>query len=268
MAVDSSAKVHDTAIIEDGAEIGANCDIGPYAVVGPDVRLLGGVKLHSHAVVHGYTEIGDQTEIFPFASIGHMPQDLKFSGERTQLIVGKRNRIREHVTMNPGTEGGGGVTKVGDNGLYMMSCHVGHDCIVGNNVIIANNVALGGHCIIEDHVVIGGLAGIHQFTRIGRGAMIGGLAGVVSDVIPYGTVLGERASLGGLNLIGLKRAGVGREDVDGLRQAYKLLFNTGKPLSDAIEDVRGMAADNALIEEVLAFIGEAGKRRITTPQDT
>ncbi|MEO1563128.1 MAG: acyl-ACP--UDP-N-acetylglucosamine O-acyltransferase [Pseudomonadota bacterium] len=267
MAVDPSAKVHPTAVIEDGASIGANAEIGPFAVVGPEVVLGADVKLHSHAVVHGWTEVGDGTAIFPFASIGHMPQDLKFGGERTQLTIGKRNRIREHVTMNPGTEGGGGITRVGDDGLYMMGVHVGHDCIVGNNVILANNASLGGHCVIEDNVVIGALAGVHQFTRVGRGAMIGGLAAVVADVIPYGTVIGERAYLGGLNLVGLKRAGVDRDLVDGLRRAYKDLFQSKQPLAEAVERLRSGKEENALIAEVLDFIDGSGKRRITTPDD-
>ena len=267
MAIDPSAKLHSAAIIEDGAEVGPNCDIGPFAVVGPEVKLGEGVKLHSHAVVHGQTEIGDRTEIFPFASIGHQPQDLKFSGEKTQLIVGKRNTIREHATMNPGTEGGGGVTRVGDDGLFMMGTHVGHDCVVGNNVILVNNVALAGHCVIEDNVVIGGMAGIHQFTRIGKGAMIGALSMVVADVIPYGTVMGDRASLEGLNLVGLKRSGQNRDHVDGLRHAFKELFQSGLSLSDAVTEMRKENSDNPLIEEVLSFIESAGKRRVTTPRD-
>ncbi|MEO0343487.1 MAG: acyl-ACP--UDP-N-acetylglucosamine O-acyltransferase [Pseudomonadota bacterium] len=267
MSIDPTAQIHPQAVVEDGATVGPGCDIGPFAVVGSEVKLAAEVKLHSHAVVHGWTEIGDKTTVFPFASIGHMPQDLKFGGERTQLIIGKRNRIREHVTMNPGTEGGGGVTRVGDDGLFMMGVHIGHDCVVGDNVILANNASLGGHSVIEDNVVIGALAGIHQFTRVGRGAMIGGLAAVVSDVIPYGTVIGERAYLGGLNLIGLKRGGVDRELVDGLRHLYKDLFETDRPVKEALDVVRGRAEDNALVAEVIAFIDAAGKRRITTPQD-
>ncbi|MEM9715895.1 MAG: acyl-ACP--UDP-N-acetylglucosamine O-acyltransferase [Pseudomonadota bacterium] len=268
MAIDPSAVIHKMAVVDENATIGPNCDIGPFAVVGPDVVLGANVKLHSHAVVEGWTELGDETVVFPFASIGHMPQDLKFGGEKTQLIVGKRNRIREHVTMNPGTEGGGGITHVGDDGLFMMGVHVGHDCTVGNHVILANNASLGGHSVIEDHVVIGALAGVHQFTRVGRGAMIGGLAAVVSDVIPYGTVIGERAHLGGLNLVGLKRSGIDRELIDGLRHAYKSMFLSDKAVTEAIEDVRDAAADNHLIAEILDFIDAAGKRRITTPSDT
>ena len=268
MVVDPSAKVHGAAIIEDGAEIGADCDIGPFAVVGPNVKLGNGIKLHSHAVVHGFTKIGDETEIFPFASIGHQPQDLKFAGEKTRLILGKRNTIREHATMNPGTEGGGGVTQVGDGGLFMMGTHVGHDCLIGNDVTLVNNVALGGHCVIGDNVIIGGMAGIHQFTRIGKGAMIGALSMVVSDVIPYGTVMGERASLEGLNLVGLKRAGVKRDQVDGLRHAFKELFESGMSLSDAVAEMRKEGLNNPLIDDVLSFIEAAGKRRLTTPKDS
>ena len=268
MSIDPTAQIHRTAVIEDGAKIGAGVEIGPFAVVGPEVALDDNVKLHSHAVVAGWTTIGEGTSIFPFASIGHMPQDLKFGGEKTQLIIGKRNRIREHVTMNPGTEGGGGVTSVGDDGLYMMGVHVGHDCVVGNRVILANNASLGGHCVIEDNVVIGALAGVHLFTRVGRGAMIGGLAAVVADVIPYGTVIGERASLGGLNLVGLKRAGIDRELVDGLRHAYRDMFQSGKPLSEAVDEMKTTETDNPLIQDLLTFIDGSGKRRITTPAET
>lgn len=267
MAIDQSAKIHKMAVIEDGAVIGPDCEIGAFAVVGPDVTLGRGVKLHSHAVVDGWTEIGDETVVFPFASIGHIPQDLKFGGEKTQLIIGARNRIREHVTMNPGTEGGGGITRVGDDGLFMMGVHVGHDCQVGNNVILANNASLGGHSVIEDHVVIGALAGVHQFTRVGRGAMIGGLAAVVADVIPYGTVIGERAYLGGLNLVGLKRSGMDRDLVDGLRHAYKDLFQNDFSVADAVKTLREKSDENQLVDEVLSFIEGAGKRRITTPKD-
>ena len=267
MAIDPSAQVHPSAVIEDGAVVGPDCSIGAFAVVGPDVKLGTKVKLHSHAVVHGLTEIGDETEVFPFASLGHAPQDLKYAGERTQLIIGKRNTIREHVTMNPGTEGGGGITRIGDGGLYMMGVHIGHDCVVGNSVILANNASIAGHVVIEDRVVIGGLAGVHQFTRLGRGAMIGAGAMVVSDVIPYGTVVGPRASLEGLNLIGLKRSGMDRDLVDGLRHAFKDLFEGGVSLSDAVSEMRREGVDNDLVEEVLTFIDAAGKRRVTTPKD-
>ena len=268
MTIDPSANIHRTAVIEDGAVIGAACTIGAFAVVGPDVTLGTGVELKSHSVVEGWTEIGDGTVIFPFASIGHIPQDLKFGGERSKLKIGKRNRIREHVTMNPGTEGGGGITQVGDDGLYMMGVHVGHDCIVGDNVILANNASLGGHCIIEDHVVIGALAGVHQFCRVGHGAMIGGLAAVVADVIPYGTVMGERATLEGLNLVGLKRRGAEKSEINGLRNAYKLLFSGSGSLRDRAATMQMEYASNALVQDVTSFILEDSSRHISTPKNS
>jgi UDP-N-acetylglucosamine acyltransferase len=265
MSIDQSARIHASSVIEEGASIGANADIGPFCHVGPEVTLGAGVVLKSHVVVTGWTDVGDDTVIFPFASIGHIPQDLKFGGERSKLEIGKRNRIREHVTMNPGTVGGGGLTKVGDDGLFMMSVHVGHDCIVGNHVILANNASLGGHCIIEDNVVIGALAGVHQFCRIGRGAMIGGLAAVVADVIPMGMVQGDRASLDGLNLVGLKRAGVEKSHINGLRAAFKDVFMADKNVKETIEDARAKYGDNPLVAEMITFITSETSRSLTTP---
>lgn len=266
MSVHESAEIHRMAVVEDGAVIGPKCKIGAFAVVGPEVTLGEGVELKSHAVVEGWTEVGDGTIIFPFASIGHMPQDLKFGGERTKLEIGKRNRIREHVTMNPGTEGGGGLTKVGDDGLYMMGVHIGHDCIVGNEVVLANNASLGGHCIIEDNVIMGALSGVHQFCRVGRGAMIGGLAAVVADVIPFGTVMGERASLEGLNLVGLKRRGSEKNDINGLRSAFKLLFTGKGSLRERAGTMQLEYASNTLVQDVTDFILEDSSRHITTPK--
>lgn len=266
MSVHGSAKIHRMAVVEDGAVVGRNCKIGAYSVVGADVVLGECVELKSHVVVEGWTRVGDGTVIFPFASIGHIPQDLKFGGERTKLEIGKRNRIREHVTMNPGTEGGGGLTKIGDDGLFMMSVHVGHDCIVGNEVVLANNASLGGHCLIEDHVVMGALSGVHQFCRVGRGAMIGGLAAVVADVIPYGTVMGNRASLEGLNLVGLKRRGLEKDEINGLRTAFKQLFEGKIALRERAEILQLEYASNALVQEVMSFILKEGGRRITVPK--
>jgi UDP-N-acetylglucosamine acyltransferase len=265
MAVHESAEIHRMAVVEEGAKIGPNCKIGAFAVVGPEVTLGAGVELKSHAVVAGWTDVGEGTVIFPFASIGHAPQDLKYAGERTKLEIGKRNRIREHVTMNPGTEGGGGLTKTGDDCLFMMSVHVGHDCLVGNHVILANNASLGGHCVVEDYVIIGALSGVHQFCRIGRGAMIGGLAAVVADVIPYGTVVGERATLEGLNLVGLKRRGSEKNDINGLRSAFKLLFNGTGSLRERAASLQLEYASNALVQDVTDFILEDSNRHITTP---
>lgn len=267
MSISDTAVVHSTAVIENGATIGDGCQIGPYCIVGKDVTLGARVELKSHIVVEGWTDIGDDTVIFPFSSIGHIPQDLKFGGERTKLEIGARNRIREHVTMNPGTEGGGGLTKIGDDGLFMVGIHVGHDCIIGNHVIMANNASLGGHCIISDNVIIGALAGVHQFCRVGRGAMIGGLAAVVADVIPFGTVVGKRATLEGLNLVGLKRRGAAKDDIQGLRAAYKTLFTGDGVLRDKAASLREQADDNALIEEVLDFILSESGRSISVPSE-
>ena len=212
-----------SAVIEDGARIGDGCRVGPFCHVGPQVVLADGVELKSHVVVTGDTWIGADTVVFSFSVIGEIPQDLKFRGESTRLVIGKRNRIREHVTMNGGTEGGGGVTRIGDDGLFMAGCHIAHDAILGDRVIVVNNAAVAGHCIIEDDVLIGGLAGIHQFVRIGRGAIIGAVTMVTNDVIPYGLVQAPRGVLDGLNLVGLKRRGVTRADITALRAAFQML---------------------------------------------
>ncbi|WP_319637544.1 acyl-ACP--UDP-N-acetylglucosamine O-acyltransferase [Roseitranquillus sediminis] len=210
-------------MIEEGAVLGDGVIVGAFSMVGPDVRLAAGVELKSHVVLTGRTEIGESTVIFPFASVGEIPQDLKYRGELTRLIVGARCRIREGVTMNTGTEGGGGVTRVGDDCLFMTGAHVGHDAQVGDRVIVANQSALAGHVVVEDDVIIGGLSGIHQFVRIGRGAIIGAVTMVTNDVIPYGLVQAPRGMLDGLNLVGLKRKGVARSDITALRAAYQML---------------------------------------------
>ena len=199
MAFDPTATIHPSSVIEPGAKIGAGVRIGPFCVVGPDVRLADRVELKSHVVVAGDTSVGEDSVIFSFASIGEIPQDLKFDGEKTQLIIGARNRIREHVTMNTGTEQGGGVTRVGDDGLFMAGCHIAHDCIIGNRVIVVNNSACAGHCVLDDDVIVGGLSGIHQWVRVGRGAIICALSMVTNDVIPHGLVQGPRGELDGLN---------------------------------------------------------------------
>ncbi len=265
MSIDPSAQIHPTSVVEDGAVIGPDCKIGPLCTIGPEVMLGAGVELKSHVALAGWTHIGDGTTIWPFASIGHRPQDLKFAGERTQLVIGKNNMIREHVTMNPGTEGGGGVTRVGDGGLYMMGVHVGHDCMVGNGVVLANNASLGGHCIIGDNVVIGALAGVHQFCRIGRGAMIGGLAAVVSDVIPFGTVMGDRASLAGLNLVGLRRRGADKAEIQGLRAAFTELFSGDGSLHERAAEISARYPQNSLVQTVTEFMSSETSRHFTTP---
>src|SRR5271154_1034805 len=215
--------IHPSAIVDASAEIAASVSIGPYCVVGPKVVLGERVRLISHVVVDGITSVGDGTVIYPFASIGQRPQDMKYKGEASRLIVGRENQIREHVSMNPGTEGGGMVTRVGSHGLFMVGSHVAHDCQIGDHVILVNNVALGGHVAIGDYAIIGGNSAVHQFVRIGKQVMVGGMTGVENDVIPYATVTGNRAHLSGLNLVGLKRRGFSREDIHDLRNAYRML---------------------------------------------
>ncbi len=264
--IDSTAIVHPSAIIEPGAVIGAGCKIGAYSVVGHEVTLGDGVELVSHVALNGVTTIGAGTKIWPFASIGSQPQDLKFDGERTVLNIGCNNTIREYVTMNPGTQGGGGVTQVGDGNLFMMMVHVGHDCVVGSNIVFANSVALGGHAVIGDNAVIGGLAGIHQFCRVGQGAMIGTGATVVNDVIPYGTVVSQRGTLGGLNLIGLKRRGAAKDQMNELRRIYKTLFGPEGNLLDRARLLEAEASDNPLVQDVLEFVLSNSDRSFCTPE--
>ncbi len=267
MTETSAAAIHPTAVIEDGARIGAGVRIGPFCVVGPDATLGDEVELVSHVAVAGVTTIGRGTKIWPFASIGHQPQDLKYAGERTELVIGARNMIREHVTMNPGTSGGGGVTRVGDGCLFMMSAHVGHDCQIGNGVVFANNATLAGHVQVGDHVIIGGLSAVHQFCRIGRGAMVGGVTGVERDVIPYGSVLGARAYLGGLNLIGLKRRGVPREVIHGVRSAFREIFHGDGSLSERAAAAGLKYGDNDIVREIVDFIAADSSRSFCTPPD-
>lgn len=258
-----SPRIHPSAVIEDGAEIADGAIVGPFCVVGKDVKLAAGVELKSHVVVTGDTSIGEDTVIWPSACIGEIPQDLKFGGEKTRLEVGKRNRIREGVTMNTGTKGGGGVTKVGDDCLFMTGAHVAHDAIVGNNVIVANQGAIAGHCIIEDNVIIGGLAGIHQFVRVGRGAIIGAVTMVTNDVIPYGLVQSPRGELDGLNYVGLKRKGVDRADITALRAAYQMLRQGDGAFQDRAKRLHE-ETDSDYVREVVDFIlGDSGRSFLT-----
>lgn len=260
-------EIHPTAIVEDGAVIGENVRIGPYSIVGPDVTLADGVILEAHVAVAGHTSIGPETHIFPFASIGHKPQDLKFAGEVTRLEIGANNQIREHVTMNPGTEGGGGITRVGDNCLFMVGAHVGHDCQVGNHAILANNATLAGHVELDDFVILGGLSAVRQWSRIGTGAIVGGMTGVEFDVIPYGSVIGDRARLAGLNLIGLKRKGVPRDQIHALRAAYRALFEVEDgTLRSRAEAVAAEQEAQPLVKTVTDFILEKEDRRFCTPR--
>lgn len=259
--------IHSTAVVDPAAQLGAGVKIGPYCVVGKDVVLGDGVQLMSHVVVDGRTTLGDGTVVFPFASLGTKPQDLKYKGEPSTLEIGKRNQIREYVTMNPGTEGGGMVTRVGDNCLFMMSAHVAHDCIVGNNVIMANNATLAGHVTVGDFVIIGGLSAIQQFVRLGDHAMIGGMSGVENDVIPYGLVKGERAYLAGLNLVGLERRGFDREAIRALRGAYRMLFAAEGTMAERLDEVAGHYQNQPLIDSVLGFIRDRDNRPLCQPAD-
>ena len=256
--------IHKTAIINNKAKISKSAEIGPYAVIGPNVVIEANVKIHSHVNINGNTIIGKNNQIYPFASIGNDPQDLKYNGEETKLIIGENNKIREYVTINPGTVGGGGITSIGNNCLLMISSHIAHDCKVGNGVIIANNVPLGGHVIIEDNVVIGGNSAVQQFTRIGKMAMIGGMTGVLHDVIPYGLSTGNRNSLQGLNLIGLRRAKFDNKDILGLSEAYKEIFAT-KNINENISNLNGSFKENPLVKNVIDFITKDKKRSICTP---
>ncbi|MEE2944925.1 MAG: acyl-ACP--UDP-N-acetylglucosamine O-acyltransferase [Pseudomonadota bacterium] len=265
MGISSKAEIHPSAVIEEGAQIAAGCKVGPFSLVGPQVVLHEGVELKSHVVVTGDTEVGEDTVIFPFSVIGEIPQDLKFKGEASKLIIGKRNRIREGVTMNCGTEGGGGVTKVGDDGLFMHGCHVAHDAQIGDHVILVNSVAIAGHCIIEDHVIVGGLSGVHQFVRIGKGAIIGALSMVTNDVIPYGLVQGPRAQLDGLNLVGLKRSGVAREDITALRAAFQMLAQ-GEGSFMARRTRLGEESDSSYVQDIVEFVLGNSDRSFLTPQ--
>ena len=259
-------QIHPTAVIEEGAILGSNIKIGPYCVIGAHVKLADGVELKSHVVVDGYTSIGEGTVVWPFASLGHQPQDLKFKGEKSTLVIGKNNKIREHVTMNPGTEGDKMKTVVGDNCLFMMSSHVAHDCIVGNNVILANNATLAGHVEVGDFSIIGGLSAVHQFVRIGPYAMIGGMSGVEHDVIPFGLVKGERAQLAGLNYIGLERRGFTKEQVQNLLKAFRQLFDGEGTLADRTKKVANDFGDEQAVMRVIDFILAKEGRSVLQPR--
>lgn len=262
-------QVHPAAIVEPGAELGPGVVVGPWCHVGPRVRLGAGVVLVSHVVVDGLTEIGEGTKVWPFACLGARPQDLKFAGEDTRLVIGRNNMIREYVTMNPGTSGGTGLTSVGDGCLFMVSSHVGHDCSVGNGVIVANNAPLGGHVTVGDRAIIGGNAAIHQFARIGTGAIVGGLTGVERDVIPYGSATGDRARLVGLNLVGLRRAGVSRERIATLKAAYEAIFNVAESggLAERARRAAETWGEEPLVRTVCDFILEGSSRSFTTPRE-
>ena len=255
--------ISDKAIIEKNAFIDPSATVGPFSIIGKEVKIGKNVRVSSHVVITGDTSISEGCEIFPFSSIGTYPQDLKFKGEKTKLIVGKNNKIREYVTINPGTEHGGGLTKIGDNCLFMISSHIAHDCKIGNNVILANNVAIAGHVEIEDNVIIGGNSAVQQFTRIGRMAMIGGMTGVEKDIIPYGLAIGNRSHLEGINLIGLKRAGYSSEEINALNQSVKFIFSNNL-LKDGIEEAKKFSKFKT-VKDIISFLEKSEKRPICRP---
>ena len=256
--------IHPSAVIEDGAVIGAGCAIGPFCHVGPEVVLADGVVLKSHVVLTGDTHIGPDTVVFSFSVLGEVPQDLKYAGEKTRLRIGARNRIREHVTINTGTGHGGGETRIGDDGLFMAGCHIAHDARIGDRVIVVNSSAVAGHCVIEDDVIIGGLVGVHQWVRIGRGAIIGAVTMVTNDVIPYGLVQGPRGALDGLNLVGLKRRGVGRGDITALRAAFGVLKDGEGAFVDRARSLQS-EDQSPYVQELIDFVLGASDRQFLTP---
>ena len=258
--------IHKTAIISKTAKIDDNVVIGPYSVIGPNVKISNNTIIHSHVNIVGNTSIGSENEIFPFASIGTPPQDLKYKGEKNSLIIGDNNKFREYVNINPGTEQGGGVTKIGNNNLFMVYCHVAHDCTVLNNIVLANNVQVGGHVFIENNAIIGGSCAVHQFSRIGESSMIGGMTGVLSDVIPFGLSLGNRNSLAGLNLIGLRRAKVSNENIKIIQEAYNVIFKSANFRSN-IENLKSDIKKNQFVSKIIDFINSDKKRAIAVPEN-
>lgn len=257
--------IHPSAIVDPAARIAGNVEIGPFCVIGPNVSIGAGTVLKSHVVVEGHTSIGENCHVFPFASLGHAPQDLKYAGEPSTLVIGDNNTIREYVTMNPGTKDGGMETVVGNNCLFMVSSHVAHDCRVGNNVIMANNATIAGHVVVGDHAIIGGLAAVHQFVRIGDHAIIGGMSGVENDVIPYGRVKGERAHLAGLNLIGLERRGFGKDSIRMMQRAFNQMFGEEGTLEDRLESVARDFANDDTIMRIVTFAREKTKFPLCQP---
>ena len=260
--------IHHTSIISEKAILGSNVIIGPYCIINENVKIGNNVNLKAHVYIDGNTTIGDNCTFFPYCSIGTSPQDLKYKGEKSKLKIGNNNIFREYVTVNPGTEGGGLITVIGDNCLFMISAHVAHDCIIGNNVIMVNNASLAGHVILEDYAIMGALSGAHQFCRIGKHSMIGGLSGVDSDVIPYGTVIGNRAYLSGLNIIGLKRRGFSKDVIQDLRKAYGVLFSSQEGIfSDRVKEVSEEFSDNEPIQEIVQFLKSEKTRSICKPKN-
>lgn len=265
----SKSIIHTTSDISPNSKIGTNVEIGPFCQIGPDVVIGDNVKLHSHIVIDGQTTVGSNCEIYPFASLGKIPQVANFQDpeKNSKLIIGENNRIREHVTMHSGTEAGGWVSQVGDNGLYMAGSHIAHDCIIGDDVIFANNATLGGHCTIGEGAILGGLTAVHQFVRIGRKAFIGGMSGVEHDVIPYGMAIGHRAGLGGLNIVGLKRSGFEREEIHELRSAYLKIFAENDTLKERVDNVEKEFSGNSCVAEIVEFIRNESSRALCVPRE-
>jgi UDP-N-acetylglucosamine acyltransferase len=260
-------EIHPTAILDNGAELAEDVTVGPYCVVGARVRLGPRVRLHSHVIVRGETTIGEATEVFPFAVVGMEPQHTSYHSDNTRLEIGERCIIREHVTIHRGTQEGGGLTQIGRDCFMMAGSHVAHDCRLGNHVILVNNSATGGHCSIGTYAILGGLSAVHQFARIGEHAFVGGMSGVENDVIPFGSVLGNRAHLAGLNIVGLKRRGFSREAIHGLRRAYRLLFANEGTLKERLRDVDAEFQDDENVQKIVAFIREGGSRQLCTPRN-
>jgi UDP-N-acetylglucosamine acyltransferase len=260
--------IHPSASVDPGARLAAGARVGPFCLVGPDVELGEDVELVSHVAVVGRTRVGARTRIFPFASIGHQPQDLKYRGEPSTLVIGADCVLREGVTANPGTAQGGMATAIGDRCTLLANSHVAHDCRLGSDIVLSNNVMIGGHCQVGDFVIMGGGSALHQFVRVGSHAFVGGLAGVENDVIPYGMAIGNRAALAGLNLVGLKRRSFSREAIHDLRRAYRLLFAAEGTLSERLNDVAAEFADHTQVHEIIDFIRGGGDRALCTPRET
>lgn len=267
--VSSTNFIHPTALIEEGAQIGKNVSVGPFCILGKDAVLEDNVFLHSHVVIMGKTHLKKNVEIYPYAVLGGPPQSLrlKYDPSEHQIIIGEKTIIREHVTIHPGTAQGGGTTQIGKSCLLMVASHIAHDCQVGDNVVMANNATLGGHVLVGDYAYLGGLSAVHQFVRIGKHAMIGGMSGVENDVIPYGSVMGERARLSGLNVIGLKRRGFSRESIHSLRNAYRLLFAQEGTMAERITDVSLLFKDHEVVMEILSFMKDETDRALCLPKE-
>ena len=258
--------IHKTAIVDKKAKILDNVEIGPYCIIGPEVEIGNNSVLHSHVNIVGNTKIGENNQIYPFSSIGTPPQDLKYKGEKNSLVIGNNNKFREYVNINPGTGQGGGITKIGDNNLFMVYCHVAHDCLISNNIVLANNVQVGGHVTIQNSAIVGGSCAIHQFSRIGESAMIGGMTGVLSDVIPFGLSMGNRNNLMGLNLIGLRRSKVSNENIKKIQLAYEIIFKTPN-FRENIEGLNSDLKNNEFVKKILNFINSDKKRPLSLPSN-